>query len=149
MIDNRKTFTYYHPIAVRYADLDPQGHVNNAMYLTYLESARLGYYEKVRIWKMDFGMITGFLVAYNEINYLASITLGQSLRVGLRVARLGTKSLTFEFRMETAPEYKEMANGKFVMVAYDNDAGRSIPIPLEWRENIVEFEKMEGNDEPA
>ena len=148
-MDNKKTFTYYHPITVRYADLDPQGHVNNAIYLTYLESARLGYYEKVRIWKMDSGMKTGFMVAHNEINYLASITFGQSLRVGLRVARLGTKSLTFEFRMETAPEYKEMANGKSVMVAYDNDAGRSIPIPLEWRENIVEFEKMDGNDEPA
>jgi len=149
MIDNRKIFTYYYPITVRYADLDPQGHVNNAIYLTYLESARLGYYEKVRIWKMDSGMITGFLVAHNEINYLKSITLGQSLRVGLRVARLGTKSLTFEFRMETAPDYIEIANGKSVMVAYNNDAGRSIPIPLEWRENIVEFEKMEGNDEPA
>ena len=38
-----ENYTYYHPINVRFADLDPQAHVNNAIYLTYLESARLGY----------------------------------------------------------------------------------------------------------
>ena len=44
-------FTYYHPITVRYSDLDPQGHVNNAVYLTYVEIARLGYYEATGIWR--------------------------------------------------------------------------------------------------
>jgi len=36
-------FNYYHPIEVRYGDLDPQGHVNNARYLTYFEQARINY----------------------------------------------------------------------------------------------------------
>ncbi|NOY99067.1 MAG: acyl-CoA thioesterase, partial [Chloroflexi bacterium] len=36
-------FHFYHPIVVRYGDLDPQGHLNNARYLTYFEQARIHY----------------------------------------------------------------------------------------------------------
>jgi len=140
-------FTFYHPVVVRYGDLDPQGHVNNVVYLTYLESARLGYYEKAGIWKSDSGMITGFVVARNEINYLAPITLGQELKVGLRVERMGMKSLTFVFRMEADPATGPVADGKSVMVAYDSDAGRGIPIPPDWRKKIIEFEGMDANGE--
>ncbi len=142
-----QTFTYYHPIVVRYGDLDPQGHVNNAVYLTYLESARLGYYEKTGIWQRDSGMTTGMVVAKIEINYLAPIYLGQALRVGLRLGSMGTKSLTFDFQFEAMPSARPMANGKSVMVAFDNQKERSIPIPQEWREKISQFEKMDGFDE--
>ncbi len=64
-----KNFTYTHPITVRYSDLDPQGHVNNAAYLTYMESARLGYYERSGIWAPNAGKSTGFVVARVEIDY--------------------------------------------------------------------------------
>jgi len=36
-------FNFYHPIEVRYGDLDPQGHVNNAKQVTYFEQARIAY----------------------------------------------------------------------------------------------------------
>jgi len=149
MMDAKKTFTYYHPIIVRYGDLDPQGHVNSAVYLTYLESARLGYYEKVGIWQRDSGMTTGMVVAHIEINYLAPIYLGQSLQVGLRVAHLGTKSITFDFQIEAVSDAKPLADGASVMVAYDNQAEKSIPMPPDWREKITRFEKMDGYDETS
>jgi acyl-CoA thioester hydrolase len=146
-MEDIQIFKYYHPIIVRFADLDPQGHVNNVVFLTYLESARLGYYEKVGIWKKESGMITGFVVARNEINYLAPITFGQPLRVGLRVERLGTKSLTFAFQMEAGSDGGLVADGKSVMVAYDSKAAKGIPIPPGWRQKIIEFEEMEENGE--
>lgn len=148
-MEDMQKFTYYHPVVIRYGDLDPQGHVNNVVYLTYLESARLGYYEKVGTWKKDAGMLTGFVVVRNEINYLAPITLGQELKVGMRVERMGTKSLTFAFRMVAGPESKLVADGKSVMVAYDNEAGKGIPIPTDWRKKIIEFEGMDINGETA
>jgi hypothetical protein len=43
-------FRFYHPIEVRYSDLDPQGHVNNAKFLTYLEQARIEYIGKLGLW---------------------------------------------------------------------------------------------------
>lgn len=136
-------FTYYHPITVRYADLDAQGHVNNAVYLTYLESARLGYYVSCGIWRSDLGLPTGMVVARIEMDYLAPIYYADLLRVGLRVSRLGRKSVTFEFQMNTTPEGKVLARGLSVMVAVDPQTEQSRLIPEGWREKIQRFE--EGN----
>jgi acyl-CoA thioester hydrolase len=142
-------FSYSHPIHVRYRDLDPQGHVNNTVYLTYLECARLGYYQRVGIYHPDTQLLTGLVVARNEIDYLAPIQLGQAVRVGLRVDRLGTHSITFDFQIETDPQGVPLARGKSVMVAYDNEHSCSIPIPADWREKITHFEAQEGNHDPA
>ena len=136
-------FTYYHPIIVRYADLDPQSHVNNAAYMTYLESARLGYYQASGIWKPDAGMLTGMVVAKAEIEYLAPIFMGQSIRVGVRLEALGNSSMTFVFQIESIPESKPLARGRSVMVAFDNEKGEKRPIPPEWREKLTRFEEME------
>ena len=140
-------FTYTHPITVRYRDLDPQGHVNNAVYLTYLEAGRIGYYQQVGIYHPDQTLLTGMVVVRNEIDYLAPIQLVQAIEVRLRVEKLGTKSITFAFQMESAGDGKALAQGRSVMVAYDNETEQGIPIPADWREKIINFEKSKGNHE--
>jgi acyl-CoA thioester hydrolase len=142
-------FTYTHPITVRYSDLDPQGHVNNAVYLTYLESARLGYYQKSGIWTPNSDKYTGLVVARVEIDYLAPILYGEAVQVGLRLARMGEKSLTFTFRIEAVATGQPAARGISVMVAYDNTGGKSRPIPVEWREKLNKFEGVDGDHETA
>ena len=140
-------FTYTHPITVRYRDLDPQGHVNNSVYLTYLEAGRIGYYQQVGIYHPDQTLLTGMVVVRNEIDYLAPIQLGQEISVGLRVEKLGTKSITFAFQMDTLPAGKSLALGRSVMVAYDNETEEGIPIPAAWREKIITYEESKGNHE--
>ena len=140
-------FTYTHPINVRYRDLDPQGHVNNSVYLTYLEAARIGYYQQVGIYHPDKTLLTGMVVVRNEIDYLAPILLGQEIQVSLRIERLGTKSITFTFQMDTVAEGETLARGRSVMVAYDNEREQGIPIPADWREKIITFEESKGNHE--
>jgi len=137
-------YTYYHPITIRYSDLDPQEHVNNAVYLSYLESARLGYYQAAGIWNAEKRIKTGMVVARVEIDYLAPITLGQAIQVGLRLERMGNKSLTFAFLIESITKGTPLARGLSVMVAYDNQIERSIPLPEEWRRLINLFEEREG-----
>lgn len=139
-----ENFSYYHLVTVRYADLDPQGHVNNAVYLTYLESARLNYYEETGIWRKDSGELTGMVAAHIDIDYLAPVTLGQVVRVGIRRERIGNKSLTLAFQMVTLPGETLVARGTAVMVAYDNAAQQSIPFPEEWRQKINTFEEHGG-----
>ena len=140
-------FTYTHPITVRYRDLDPQGHVNNSVYLTYLEAGRIGYYQQVGIYHPDQTLLTGMVVVRNEIDYLAPIQLGQAIEVRLRVEKLGTKSITFAFQMDTLPAGKSLARGRSVMVAYDNETEEGIPIPAAWREKIITYEESKGNHE--
>jgi len=137
------SFTYYHPITVRYSDLDPQGHVNNAVYMTYLESARLGYYEASGIWSPGSGESTGLVVARAEMDYLEPIFMGQPIQVGVRLESLGTSSLTFVFQIESISGGRPLARGKVIMVAYDKSKGEKHPIPPERREKLVRFEGME------
>lgn len=138
----KQDFNFYQPIIVRYRDLDPQGHVNNAVYLTYLESARLGYYQAVGIWQQEDAPKTGMVVAHNQIDYLAPIFLGERVQVGLRTDKMGRKSLRMTFQIEKG-DGTVAARGKSVMVAYDNATERGILIPADWREKIDRFENQE------
>lgn len=133
-------FHYYHAISVRYADLDPQKHVNNATLVTYLESARMGYYQVVGIWDgLSFDQF-GMVVAALHIDYLRPIRFGQNVNVGLGVRHMGNKSLRFRFQVQDADDQAVFARGEITMVAYDVQADRSIPIPDFWRKKIETFE---------
>jgi acyl-CoA thioester hydrolase len=137
----QESFNFYHPITVRYADLDPQQHVNNAAVVTYIESARMGYYQAVGIWDGQSFERFGMVVANLHIDYLGPIRFGQVVRVGLGVHHMGNKSMRFRFRVEDSTSRQALARGEVVMVAYDPQSERSIPIPTDWREKIESFEK--------
>lgn len=146
---DQENFVYHHPITVRYADLDPQKHVNNAAVLTYLESARMGYYQASTIWDgVSFGQF-GMVVANLHIDYLAPIRFGQALIVALGVRHMGTKSMRFRFRVEEQSTGLVFARGEIIMVAYDPQNERSIPIPEEWRTKITLFEEKGTANDPA
>jgi len=134
-------FVFYHPIIVRYADLDPQQHVNNAAYFTYLESARMGYYSESGLWNGQSVREIGMVVASIHIDYLKSIHFGQKVRVGLMVSHIGNKSIRFQHQIEDAENGDVFARGEFVMVAYDSVNERSIRVPDDWRKKIAQFEK--------
>ncbi len=133
-------FHYYHTICVRYADLDPQRHVNNAILVTYLESARMGYYQAVGMWDGQSFDQFGMVVAALHIDYNRPIRFGQRVKVGLGVRHMGNKSLRFRFQVQDGDGQTIFARGEITMVAYDPQADRSIPIPEAWRKKIETFE---------
>ena len=133
-------FRFYHPIEVRYGDLDSQGHVNNAKYLTYMEQARINYVKSLGLWPGGSFMDVGIILADAQVTFLAPIQFGSPLQVGARITRLGNKSLTMEYRLEDRENSQQYATGSTVLVAYDYREGRSIPIPPGWREKILAFE---------
>ena len=96
-------FVYEHPIEVRFVDTDAFGHVNNAMYLTYFEAARAGYYAKVT--GAPFG--TGAQAAERtfvhrrgpDLTYRAPAFFGETLLVGCRFGWTGKSSFGLEYRV--------------------------------------------------
>jgi acyl-CoA thioester hydrolase len=136
------SFRFYYPIDVRYGDLDPQGHVNNACFFTYIEQARVNYVKSLGLWDGESFMDIGFILADAQMSFKATIQYGQPVQVGVRVTRLGNKSLTMEYRLEEAGSGVEFASGATVLVAYDYHQERSISIPERWREAIAEFENI-------
>lgn len=135
-------FNFYHPIEVRYGDLDPQGHVNNAKYLTYMEQARISYLRSLELWKGGSFLDIGIILAEVRVTFKAPILFGQKVLAGVRVSRLGNKSMEMEYRLEEAGSGKEFALGSSVLVAYDYRQARTLPIPEEWRKTIREFEML-------
>jgi len=136
-------FRFYHPIEVRYGDLDPQGHVNNAKHLTYFEQARIAYMVELGLFTKDQSfMEIGVILADVHITYLAPIYYGEHIQVGVHATKLGTKSMTWAQNIVDAKTGKELAKGEVIMVTYDYKEEKTINIPHEWREMIKQFEGL-------
>ncbi len=136
-------FRFYHPIEVRYGDLDPQGHVNNAKFMTYMEQARVHYIKSLGLWDASSFLDTGFILAEARVTFLAPIRFTHQVRVGVRVSRLGNKSLDMQYRLEEAQTRQELATGSSVQVAYDYRQSKTIPLSDSWRLAIREFEGLD------
>jgi len=136
-------YRFHHPIEVRYGDLDPQGHVNNAKHLTYFEQARIAYWIKLGLFTKDQSfMEIGVILADVHLTYLEPIYYGQNIQVGVHISKLGNKSMTWEQNIVDADTGKELARGEVVVVAYDYRKEQTMSIPQEWREKIKQFEKV-------
>ena len=136
-------FRFYHPVEVRYGDLDPQGHVNNAKHLTYFEQARIAYLIELGLFTKDQSfMEIGVIIADLHVTYLEPVYFGQNIKVGVRVTRLGNKSMTWEQNIVDAETGRALANGELVVVTYDYKTEKTISIPREWREKFQAFEGL-------
>ena len=138
-----RPFNFYYPIQIRYGDLDPQWHLNNAHTVILIEQARTAYLVKLGLWNgKDFNQL-GLIVADVHVSYKAPVTLLQQVEIGVRVARIGTKSLVMEYTLEDAGTRQVLATGDTIMVAFDYPTNQSITVPADWREKIHQFEGTE------
>lgn len=118
-------------IDVRYRDIDTMGHVNNAVYSTYLEQARVKYIEDV---VGGDPLAVGAVLADLHVDFERPVRYGESVVVGTRVGDLGTTSLPVEQVIRAGGD--PAATAEALMVTYDREAAESRPIPDRWRERI-------------
>ncbi|NWG16958.1 MAG: acyl-CoA thioesterase [Chloroflexi bacterium] len=131
-------------VEIRFADLDALGHVNNAKYLTYLETARMHYFRHLGLWDGMAGAV-GAIMAKATVEYRLPLSLSDTAAlVYTRCARLGGKSFDMEHVIVRRQNGTAAvaASGTIVVVAFDYRAGRSVAIPDEWRARIAAFEEM-------
>lgn len=121
---------------VEFRDLDGLGHVNNAVYLSYLENAKVAYLREVA----GAGELEDLgIVADVKISYRSPAFFGETLAFGIRVGEVGTKSLTFEFEVRGG-DGRLVAEGSSVHVAFDYARREAIGVPEEWRRRIDAYE---------
>jgi len=123
---------FVHEERVRFRDLDPMGHVNNAVFLTYLEQARVAFFAEM-------GAATGLedmnmIVARVEIDFKAPVRLGQEVEISVRASRFGTKSFDLDYELRVDGQLVAVA--KSVQVAYDYNRREPVPVPAEWLEKL-------------
>ncbi len=125
---------FEHELEVRFRDCDPMGHVNNAVYLSYLEAARFAW------WRSVFGASGlqdhGFIVARVEIDYRKPALPGDRLTIRLRVEAMGRSSFTVVYEIANARTREILAEARSVQVAYDYAQGRPVPMSGDLRARL-------------
>ena len=105
------------PIDVRFSDLDALGHVNHAVFITYLEHARTKWWQAL-IGDRPF-QEEGFVMARVEMDYRKPIGLGDQVRVELRCAHLGHTSFTLAYKVVREKDGVILAEAQTVQVMVD------------------------------
>ena len=126
-------FAFVHRDTVRYRDVDAWGHVNNAVYLTYCEDARMAYLAHLGIMRsVDEAQM---ILARAEIDFRSPTRVGEQLEIGVRPGRIGRKSFVLDYEVR-APD-RVVAESTSVLVAYDYDRGEAVDVPAAWKEALA------------
>jgi acyl-CoA thioester hydrolase len=121
--------TYLHRETVRFRDLDAMGHMNNAVYSTFLEQARLAYLSG------NGAQVTDMILARLEIDFRSPLELGETVEIAVTPGRVGTKSFDLDYVMRAGG--RVVAEARTVLVAYDYAQARPVELPDEWRERLA------------
>jgi acyl-CoA thioester hydrolase len=127
-------------IQVRFRDTDAFGHVNNAVFATYVELARVRYLTEILQPEGPFDRMP-LILARVEIDFRSPILFGEEVMVETRVDRIGRSSIGMGHRMTAGPDHRLAADVHSVLVTYDYGDASSIPVPEDWRERIGRFEQ--------
>lgn len=125
---------YTTEIEIRFRDLDPMQHVNNALYVTYLEQARARFYEDVvgiPLAEID------TVLAEIQVSYERAIEGIGSVVVGLDVGDVGTSSIPMTYEIRSPMGEERYATASSVQVYVDPDTGDSTRIPDRYRERLA------------
>ena len=127
---------FSHRIEVRFRDCDLMGHVNNAVYFTYFEQARLVAADTLGLRRSLEQTGLGLILVHGSCDYKAQLKLGDAVDVRMSVAAVGRASFTLHYELVRVRDGTVVAIGKSVQVIFDYEAGKSAPIPDPLREKL-------------
>jgi len=137
MSERAESFPYKVTLEVSFRDLDAMGHVNNAVYLSYMETARIKFL-------VDLLAVTSLhdlpvIMAEATCTFKAPAFFGEQLIVGVGVSRFGSKSFDMTYRID-AGDGRLIALGRTVQVMYDYAAARTLVVPEDFRAKVRAFQ---------
>ena len=134
-------FRFYHPLRVRYVEVDAQRHVFFGHYLTYFDVALVEYMKAIGYAYLSM-LDSGVDMFYVEIGcqYLGRARFDDLLHVHARIGHIGNTSFTFEFAIYKQPADELVAAGKIAAVAVDARTEVPVRVPDELREAVARFE---------
>ena len=132
-------FTVSHELNPRFRDTDAMGHINNAVYITYLEVARQEYWRRFE-GGQDYRRVP-FILAQVTCDFRSVALVSETLEIGIRCDWIGTKSFAFAYEIREKVARRLVVEALSVQVCYDYEAKRSIAMPERLR---AAFEAFEG-----
>jgi len=131
-------FRFQHRLQVRFRDCDLFGHVNNAVYFTYMEEARWAYWRELTGDAVEH-RLPGLILARTEMDFVRPVRPSERLAVWLGTTAIGRTSISMDCEI-LDDRGAIVARGKAVMVTYDYSAGKPVPVPDWARARIEEYE---------
>src|SRR3546814_10544757 len=101
-------FGFFHELVTRWSDCDMLGHINNARYFTFDESARLDYFDPMIRVNSGFWKDSGFILARIECEFIAQIHHPAQVKFGFRIRRIGRSSMNTERSEEHTSELQSL-----------------------------------------
>ncbi|NTW98053.1 MAG: acyl-CoA thioesterase [Oscillochloris sp.] len=132
-------FSFIHWLNVRFRDLDTLNHVNNSVYLTYLESARIDFYSHLTGMPLE---QLNIILAELTITYKAPAYFNDRLGVGIKVASIGSKSFAMKYAIARASDEALIVTARSVLVMYDYTLGKTVHISDEFKRRV---EQVQGS----
>ncbi|WP_324715373.1 thioesterase family protein [Carboxydochorda subterranea] len=136
----QETYRFAVEEEVRFRDLDALGHVNNAVYFTYFEHARVKYFQHLGLVDVQGQRPWFFILAEARCSYRSPAHLGDRLRIATAVTEIGRSSFRMGYLITGVADGRVVAAGETVQVAYDYGQGRPVPVPEYVRRRIGEWE---------
>jgi acyl-CoA thioester hydrolase len=121
--------SFVHRETVRFRDLDSLAHMNNAVYSTFIEQARIAFLSP------HGADVENMILARLEIDFRSPAELGETIEITVTPTRIGTKSFDLEYVLRAGD--RVIAEAKTVLVAYDYERSRSVEIPERWKEQLA------------
>lgn len=137
---NISLFKHSIPIQVRYADIDMQKHVNNSVFLSYIEQGRVEYLNTI-LPENDF-QENGLIIARTEIDYFEPIFLNEKIFCYTRISSIRNKSFIFE-NVLISENKSIKCFAKSIMVCFNYNLNSTILVPDNWKKAIASFEQFQ------
>jgi acyl-CoA thioester hydrolase len=138
---------FYHtlPVQIRFNDLDPARHVNNAVYAEYFDLGKVSYFREVTGQPLNFEGLS-LVVAGYRIDFFLPVFAEDQIEVKTRVHVLGNKSLELEQHLCLIGDKTPRGVSSTTMVCFNYSSRQSEFIPEAWKEKIRTFEHNECMD---
>ena len=138
----REQFAFFHPLRVRWAEVDMQGIVFNGHYLTYFDVAFTEYWRATGLPGVIQQAEEGqeMFARKATIEYQGPARFDDMLDIGVRCAGLGRTSMRFIVEIHRGDEH--LITGELVYVYADTTVRKGVPVPAKWRETITRLEKL-------
>ena len=130
-------FSHRTRVEVRFRDIDAFGHVNNAVVSSYLELARVRYL--IDVLGIDPVGRMPLILAMIKIDYLSPIFFRDEVHIASRVDWIGNSSIAMAHHLQ-AGDSRDLARSSSVLVTYDYEQARPMPVPDDWRGLLVAHE---------
>jgi acyl-CoA thioester hydrolase len=128
----RAAYRHFQAIPTRWMDNDVYGHVNNVVYYSYFDTVVNQYLVGEGVLDIEHGPVIG-LVVETQCNYFSPLTFPDTVHAGLRVARLGARSVRYEIGLFRNSDPLAAAQGHFVHVYVERSSRLPVALPGEVR----------------